>query len=59
MTAQVRFTVNGTERTVEVEPRQLLVHALRDDLGLTGTHIGCDTSQCGACTVHLDGHAVK
>ena len=59
MTAQVRFTVNGTERTVQVEPRQLLVHALRDDLGLTGTHIGCDTSQCGACTVHLDGHAVK
>ncbi len=59
MTEQVRFTVNGVERAVTVEPRQLLVHALRDDLGLTGTHIGCDTSQCGACTVHLDGRAVK
>jgi aerobic carbon-monoxide dehydrogenase small subunit len=59
VTEQVRFTVNGVERAVSVEPRQLLVHALRDDLGLTGTHIGCDTSQCGACTVHLDGRAVK
>jgi aerobic carbon-monoxide dehydrogenase small subunit len=59
VTEQVRFTVNGVERAVMVEPRQLLVHALRDDLGLTGTHIGCDTSQCGACTVHLDGRAVK
>jgi len=59
VTEQVRFTVNGVERAVTVEPRQLLVHALRDDLGLTGTHIGCDTSQCGACTVHLDGRAVK
>ena len=51
--------VNGTTRTAEVEPRALLVQVLRDDLNLTGTHIGCDTSQCGACTVHLDGHAVK
>jgi len=59
VTEQVRFTVNGVARVVTVEPRQLLVHALRDDLGLTGTHIGCDTSQCGACTVHLDGRAVK
>jgi aerobic carbon-monoxide dehydrogenase small subunit len=59
VTEQVRFTVNGVARAVSVEPRQLLVHALRDDLGLTGTHIGCDTSQCGACTVHLDGRAVK
>jgi carbon-monoxide dehydrogenase small subunit len=53
------FEVNGEERTVEVEGRTLLVHALRDGLGLTGTHIGCDTSQCGACTVLLDGRAVK
>jgi carbon-monoxide dehydrogenase small subunit len=55
----VSFEVNGEERTVEVEGRTLLVHALRDGLGLTGTHIGCDTSQCGACTVLLDGRAVK
>jgi aerobic carbon-monoxide dehydrogenase small subunit len=46
-------------RSLEVEARTLLVHALRDSLGLTGTHVGCDTSQCGACTVHLDGRAVK
>jgi carbon-monoxide dehydrogenase small subunit len=51
--------VNGDERVAEVEPRDLLVHTLRDELGLTGTHIGCDTSSCGACTVHLDGEAVK
>ena len=51
--------VNGTERQLEVEGRTLLVHALRDGLGLTGAHIGCDTSQCGACTVLLDGRAVK
>jgi carbon-monoxide dehydrogenase small subunit len=51
--------VNGQERELEVEPRALLVHTLRDTLGLTGTHIGCDTSNCGACTVHLDGEAVK
>jgi carbon-monoxide dehydrogenase small subunit len=55
----VRLNVNGVEHHLEVEPRLLLVHALRDDLGLTGTHVGCDTSNCGACTVHLDGHAVK
>jgi carbon-monoxide dehydrogenase small subunit len=51
--------VNGAERQLEVEGRTLLVHALRDGLGLTGAHIGCDTSQCGACTVLLDGRAVK
>ena len=51
--------VNGEERSLEVEGRTLLVHALRDGLGLTGAHIGCDTSQCGACTVLLDGSAVK
>jgi aerobic carbon-monoxide dehydrogenase small subunit len=55
----VALVVNGEERTLEVEGRTLLVHALRDGLGLTGTHIGCDTSQCGACTVLLDGLAVK
>jgi carbon-monoxide dehydrogenase small subunit len=55
----VRLSVNGTEHQLEVEPRLLLVHALRDHLGLTGTHVGCDTSNCGACTVHLDGRAVK
>jgi carbon-monoxide dehydrogenase small subunit len=52
-------TVNGSQRELETEPRTLLVEMLRDQLGLTGTKIGCDTSQCGACTVHLDGHAVK
>ncbi len=57
--AHVRLTVNGVERELEVEPRLLLVHALRDRLGLTGTHVGCDTSNCGACTVHLNGEAVK
>jgi carbon-monoxide dehydrogenase small subunit len=56
---QVRLHVNGVEHELEVEPRLLLVHALRDKLGLTGTHVGCDTSNCGACTVHLDGRAVK
>jgi len=55
----VRLKVNGVEHQLEVEPRLLLVHALRDRLGLTGTHVGCDTSNCGACTVHLDGKAVK
>jgi aerobic carbon-monoxide dehydrogenase small subunit len=55
----VSFVVNGESRSVEVEGRTLLVHALRDGLGLTGAHIGCDTSQCGACTVLLDGRAVK
>jgi carbon-monoxide dehydrogenase small subunit len=55
----ITLEVNGTRRELDVEPRRLLVQALREDLGLTGTHIGCDTSQCGACTVHLDGRAVK
>jgi carbon-monoxide dehydrogenase small subunit len=53
------LVVNGEQRSLEVEGRTLLVHALRDGLGLTGAHIGCDTSQCGACTVLLDGQAVK
>jgi carbon-monoxide dehydrogenase small subunit len=55
----VSVTVNGREHSAEVEPRLLLVHFLRDTLGLTGTHVGCDTSNCGACTIHLDGEAVK
>jgi len=55
----VSLVVNGEPRSLDVEGRTLLVHALRDGLGLTGTHIGCDTSQCGACTVLLDGRAVK
>ena len=58
-TVNVRLNVNGVESTLEVEPRLLLVHALRDQLGLTGTHVGCDTSNCGACTVHLNGESVK
>ncbi len=58
-TIEVAVVVNGVPRTVRVEPRRLLVQLLREDLGLTGTHVGCDTSQCGACTVHLDGRAVK
>jgi aerobic carbon-monoxide dehydrogenase small subunit len=53
------FVVNGEPRRLEVEGRTLLVQALRDGLGLTGTHVGCDTSQCGACTVLVDGRAVK
>ena len=56
---QVNITVNGSATSHDVEPRTLLVHYLRDQLRLTGTHIGCDTSNCGACTVHLDGDAVK
>lgn len=55
----VNIRVNGIETEGEVEPRTLLVHHLREALGLTGTHVGCDTSNCGACTVHLDGEAVK
>jgi aerobic carbon-monoxide dehydrogenase small subunit len=54
----ITLTVNGVEHSVDVEPRRLLVHVLREDLGLTGTHIGCDTSSCGACTIHMDGDAV-
>jgi len=57
--ARVSVRVNGQEHTAEVEPRLLLVHLLRETLGLTGTHIGCDTSNCGACTILLDGVAVK
>jgi carbon-monoxide dehydrogenase small subunit len=57
--ARVSLTVNGVRYTEEVEPRLLLVHLIRDRLGLTGTHVGCDTSNCGACTLHLDGEAVK
>ena len=56
---RVSITVNGEPQAAEVEARLLLVHFLRDHLGLTGTHVGCDTSNCGACTVHLDGDAVK
>ena len=55
----ITVTVNGTKYTNDVEPRLLLVHYLRDVLGLTGTHVGCDTSQCGACTIHVDGRAIK
>jgi carbon-monoxide dehydrogenase small subunit len=58
-TVPVRLTVNGVEHAVDVEPRLLLVHLLRDRLGLTGTKVGCDTTNCGACTVHVDGDAVK
>jgi carbon-monoxide dehydrogenase small subunit len=59
MKSAVTITVNGAPRTAEVEPRTLLVHLLREHLNLTGTHVGCDTSNCGACTVWLDGEAVK
>ena len=59
MTEHVSLTVNGQRREADVEPRRLLVELIREDLQLTGTHVGCDTSQCGACTVHVDGHAVK
>jgi aerobic carbon-monoxide dehydrogenase small subunit len=57
--AHVSITVNGKVRSAEVEPRLLLVHFLREHLNLTGTHVGCDTSQCGACTVHIDGQSAK
>jgi carbon-monoxide dehydrogenase small subunit len=56
---RIALTVNGISHEAEVEPRQLLVDFVRGQLGLTGTNVGCDTSQCGACTVHLDGKAVK
>ena len=56
---EITLSVNGDERASDVEPRRLLVHHLRDDLGLTGTNVGCDTSSCGACTVLLDGESVK
>jgi len=57
--ARISIEVNGKQHEREVEDRTLLVHFLREHLGLTGTHVGCDTSQCGACTIHLDGLAVK
>jgi aerobic carbon-monoxide dehydrogenase small subunit len=55
----VSMTVNGTLVSAQVEPQKLLVGYLRDDLGLTGTHVGCETSQCGACIVHVDGSSIK
>jgi aerobic carbon-monoxide dehydrogenase small subunit len=55
----ITLSVNGEERSADVEPRRLLVHLLRDDFGLTGTNVGCDTSSCGACTVLMDGESVK
>jgi len=58
-TQHVTVTVNGEAREADVEPRLLLVHLLRDTFGLTGTHVGCDTSNCGACTVHVDGVSAK
>ena len=59
MTRSITLTLNGTKRTDTVEPRLLLIHYLREVAGLTGPHIGCETSLCGACTVHVDGNAVK
>jgi carbon-monoxide dehydrogenase small subunit len=59
VTEHISLVVNGAPKQLDVEPRRLLVQVLREDLGLTGTHIGCDTSQCGACTVQMDGMAVK
>jgi len=56
---RINVTVNGTKHESDVEPRLLLVHYLRETLGLTGTNIGCDTSSCGACTIHVDGESVK
>jgi carbon-monoxide dehydrogenase small subunit len=58
-TVHVEVTVNGERRDADVEARLLLVYWLRDELGLTGTHVGCDTTNCGACTVHMNGEAVK
>lgn len=55
----VNFTINGEAKSVRAESRQLLVHCIRETLGLTGTHVGCETSHCGACTIHLDGEPVK
>jgi carbon-monoxide dehydrogenase small subunit len=59
MKTKVTLNVNGQERTAEVEPRTLLVELLRDHLGMTGTHVGCDTTQCGCCVIHVDDTAVK
>ena len=59
MKKSITLTVNGTAHTIEVEPRMLLVHAIREVLNMTGTHIGCDTSSCGACTILIDGKSAK
>ena len=59
MPVTLSLSVNGKSTTAEIDPRTLLVDYLRNELGLTGTHVGCDTGQCGACTVHLDGIAIK
>jgi aerobic carbon-monoxide dehydrogenase small subunit len=59
MPVTLSLSVNGKAHTAQIDPRTLLVDYLRNDLGLTGTHVGCDTGQCGACTVHLDGNAIK
>ncbi len=59
MAEHISLVVNGAQRDLDVEPRRLLVQVIREDLDLTGTHVGCDTSQCGACTVHVDGRAIK
>jgi carbon-monoxide dehydrogenase small subunit len=56
---EITLTVNGTEHELSVEPRQLLIHALREDMGYTGPNVGCETTMCGACTIHMDGDAVK
>ncbi len=59
MKKQITITINGEQHAVEVEPRTLLVHLIREQLSMTGTHIGCDTSSCGACTILLDGKSIK
>ena len=59
MKLPVKMTINGQSHSDEVEPRLLLVHYIRENAGLTGTHVGCDTSQCGACTILINGQAVK
>jgi len=59
MSQEITLTVNGTDHELNVEPRTLLIHVLRDELGYTGPNVGCESSMCGACTVHLDGEAVK
>ena len=58
-TTPLTLRINGQSKTLNIDPRTLLVQLIRDHLGLTGTHVGCDTAQCGACTVHVDGRAVK
>ena len=59
MAEEISLTVNGTEHELSVEPRTLLIHVLRDELGYTGPNVGCESSMCGSCTIHLDGEAVK